>query len=131
MNRKQIIIIVAHFAGILLLSGNSVGAVAREPSALKAQLVPVHGFAVTEQTMTFQVTGFGCTKPRDFRLVFNMDSGPELMLLRSKPDTCRRKKLLTRIVFYWHDLPGSPPKALRLLNPITPFVATQYKDFDP
>ncbi len=58
------------------------------PTALAANIEPLHGIEVTEKYCMIIVTSTGCTKKEDFVPVLQKSQPPVVTFIRLKPDFC-------------------------------------------
>ncbi len=59
------------------------------PTALAAEIEPLHGINVTERSVMILVTSTGCTQKEDFIVVLEKSQPPTVTFIRLKPDLCR------------------------------------------
>ena len=73
-------------ATLLLVAGLWVGTA---PTALAAEIEPLHGLNLTEGYCTIVVTSTGCTKKEDFVSILQKSEPPVVTFIRLEPDFCR------------------------------------------
>ena len=59
------------------------------PTALAAEIEPLHGVSVTQRYCTIVVTSTGCTQKEDFIPILQKSQPPVVTFIRLKPDPCR------------------------------------------
>jgi len=96
--------------------------------AVPEELEIVHSFVASEKSVSFVVSGFGCTQKSHFEVRQERSEPGRLTLVRLKKDNCRRKKKATKITFSREELFISSEQVLTLQNPVKPFVETQFKN---
>ncbi len=74
--------------------------------------IPVlHSFAIHQNSVVFELTSYGCSKDADFEL--RMEDGPAIILVRKRPDRCKRAPMVFQVK---RSLDGS---GLSLQTPFT------------
>lgn len=93
------------------------------PARAEQDIPVLHGFAIHQNSIVFELTSYGCSKEADFAL--RTDDGPGITLIRNRPDRCKRAPVVFQVK---RSLTGSGlslqiPFAVR--NPFAPPPAKQ------
>jgi len=74
------------------------------PTALAADIEPLHGISLMERGCAIFVTTTGCTKKEDFVSVLQKSEPPVVTFIRLKPDLCEAFPRVYPIQFSFEEI---------------------------